>query len=833
MLRYNRPAGQCRTPIKYTLTSHARKAVAGEGGFLNQLEHGSSRSADSHHADYQMLAESLPQLVFVKDAGGGPLYFNQRWFAYTGISPEIAFTRDGWLEAVHPDDRDRADRLYVSTVGVGSEGYEIEYRLLRSNGESRWFLTRALPQRNAEGSILRWFGTCTDIDDIKRASTIEASLAATEQRYRELADWLPLIITTRDPNGRLIYLNAAWYRYTGQNAADLTNQTWADALHPDDLQRVRRDRGNSIPEGRAIKSEVRVKRADGEYRWFLNQSVPVRSTDGTVTSWIGTMADIDDQKRGEETLRIINEASAVFANVLDVDLALKRLAELVVRHLADTCTVDIVTPDGSLRNAAVAGRSEESERFLRQCVFRKRRSENGLSWRVAQSGEPYRTPLLAPEELLSSLPAAAIETRRVAMALGRRAVMLVPIVVDGRVFGTLGLANSESATSFSEEDERLTILIARRAAIAISQATLFNRQRDVARKLQSSFLPSTLPHTDRLAFEGVYVAAVDDLMIGGDWYDAFLNKAGGYGFSIGDIEGHGLESAVVMGKMRQTLNTLAFADLDPVHALAIADGVLEREHPGTFATAFAARYGHHNGVLEYANAGHPPPFVRERNGVVRQLAPADVPVGLGDLHERAGHLETLHDGETLVAFSDGLIELTRDLVAGERRVAEALAHPAFRTCSEPAKLLRALVLTSPTADDVAILALRIGEAEAWTFDARDPNEGHRARSEFLRQLSVEEVGRENRMQCEVVLGEIIANVARYTPGLVDVGLYCTDGDVIIAALDRGPGFVWNPGRPDDDNERGRGLFLIDALAAHVRMEYIAGFGSYLEVMVQT
>ena len=800
---------------------------------MNQLEHGSADLADAHDADYRTLAESLPQLVFLKDAAGRPLYFNQRWFAYTGISPEIAFTRDGWLLAVHPDDRDRADRLYAATIGVGIEGYEIEYRLLRSDGEARWFLARALPQRDAEGSILRWFGTCTDIDDIKRASTVEASLAATEQRYRELADWLPLIITTRDPNGRLIYLNAAWYRYTGQIAADLTNQTWADALHPDDLERVRRDRGHSIPEGRAIKSEVRVRRADGAYRWFLNQSVPVRSADGTVTSWIGTMADIDDQKRGEETLRIVNEASAVFANVLDVDLALKRLAELVVRHLADTCTVDILAPDGSLRNAAVAARSEEGERLLRQHVFRTRRSEHGLSWRVAQSGEPYRTPFLAPQELLSSLPSDATETRRAATALGRRAVMLLPIVVDGRVFGTLGLANGETATSFSEEDERLTMFIAQRAAIAISQATLFTRQRDVARKLQSSFLPSSLPHTDQLAFEGVYVAAVDDLMIGGDWYDAFPNKDGGYGFSIGDIEGHGLESAVVMGKMRQTLNTLAFAGLDPVHALAIADGVLEREHSGTFATAFAARYEHRNGMLEYANAGHPSPFVRDRNGVVRQLACADVPVGLGDLRERSAHLERLHEGETLVAFSDGLIEFTRDILAGERRVAEALAHPAFRTCSEPAKLLRALVLTSSAADDVAILALRIGEAEAWSFDARDPHEGRRARSEFRRQLSVEEIEPECRMQYEVVFGEIIANVARYTPGLVDVGLYRTGGDVIIAALDRGPGFVWNPGRPDDDSERGRGLFLIDALAARVRMEYIAGFGSYLEVMVRT
>lgn len=798
---------------------------------MKRFRHKPGSMVDARHADYQMLAESLPQLVFVNDGVGRPLYFNERWFAYTGISRAVAFTPDGWSEAIHPDDRERALRLYATTIAAAREAYEIEYRLVRPSGETRWFLARALPERDANGTIVRWFGTCTDIDDVKRVKSIEASLAATEQRYRELADWLPIVITTRDPNGKLLYLNAAWYRYTGQDPGELSNSTWADAIHPDDLAHTRRARGDSIREGRPIKAELRVRRSDGVYRWFLNRSVPVRSVSGPVTSWIGTMTDIDEHKQAEETLRIINDASAVFGSVLDVDVALQQLAELVVRHLADTCTVDVMLPDGSLWNAAVAGRLPERARLLRERVFRVRRSEYGLSWQVAQTGKTFRTPFLTPQDMMAWLPADAWETRSMVMALGRRAFLMVPIVVDGRVFGTLGLANAETGRTFTEEDERLTMLIAQRAAIAIANASAYQRQREVARKLQSSFLPTSLPTASRLAFDGVYVAGSDDLTIGGDWYDAFLNKAGTYGFSIGDIEGHGLEAAVLMGKMRQTLNTLAFADLDPAEALAVADGVLEREHPDTFATAFAARFDHRENMLEYANAGHPAPFVLAADGAVRRLAPADVPVGLGELHPRSTHLESLRTGDLLFAFTDGLIELTRDLEEGERNVLAALSHPAFHTCSAPAKLLCALVVPPFTTDDIAILALRVGGNLGWSFDARDPVAGQRARGEFFERLALEGIGADACLPYEIVFGEIVANVARYTPGALDICLRRAGFDLIVAALDRGPGFVWSPVRPADDSERGRGLFLIDTIASKVWTDHIVGFGSYIEVTI--
>ncbi|AIZ64048.1 hypothetical protein PK28_10685 [Hymenobacter sp. DG25B] len=116
---------------------------------------------------FRFLAELIPQLIWITDSVGFHTYFNQRWIDYTGYDVEKSRGTEMWNNLLHPADRERARERWNHSLQTG-EFYEIEYRFISKEGTYRWFLGQALPQRNEEGKIIRWFGTCTDITEQKR-----------------------------------------------------------------------------------------------------------------------------------------------------------------------------------------------------------------------------------------------------------------------------------------------------------------------------------------------------------------------------------------------------------------------------------------------------------------------------------------------------------------------------------------------------------------------------------------------------------------------------------------------------------------------------------------
>ena len=126
----------------------------------------------------RMLADTMPQIVWITRADGYHEFFNRKWWEYTGLTYDQA-SGHGWAEVLHPDDRERARDRWTHALQTG-EPYEVEYRLARAeDGEYRWFLGRALPYRDVTGAVVRWFGTCTDIHDNKVAQ--QAAQKAKEQ----------------------------------------------------------------------------------------------------------------------------------------------------------------------------------------------------------------------------------------------------------------------------------------------------------------------------------------------------------------------------------------------------------------------------------------------------------------------------------------------------------------------------------------------------------------------------------------------------------------------------------------------------------------------------
>ena len=664
-----------------------------------------------------------------------------------------------------------------------------------------------------------------------RYASATRDLVASERRYRTLADQLPEMVAVFRSDGTLQYANRRWSEYTGVEGDALDRAAWAAATHDGDAGALHDAWERGMRDGGRFEVQTRVRRSDGTYRWFLQRVVPVLDDRETIGSWIATATDIDERKRAEDALRVVVEAASAFAGTLDTSVALQRLADIAIAHLADWCAVHIYDEARRLRPAAIAHRDPARVRLMREYFRRYPIAESATAAVVASSGEPSRIAEFA-QDLAETIDDP--RQRALLASLGLRSILYVPLAADDERYGVFTLAIAESERRFTDEDVQLATLLAQRAAIAVGNARLYERQSEVARTLQASFLPPSLPNVGGVTCDAVYAPGTSDLTVGGDWYDAFSFDDGMLELSVGDVAGHGLDAAVPMGKMRQAFRALAVVERDPARILAIADSVLRREHPDIFVTAFVATFQPSSRHLLYANAGHPAPFIRSASGSLRRLETAGIPLGLSQFAPSVTLSDALGHGDLFVAFTDGLIEVTHDIDEGERFVADALAHPAFDLCSTPAALLRALVVPTIPGDDVAILTMRTGGGANWTFDANDGRAAQAAREAFVARLISLGVRDDDRLACEMVFGEIVGNVARYTPGPVDLAVRTRGHAQVLMALDRGPGFPWTPEAPRDAYaESGRGLFLIETLSREVRIEHLAGFGTYIEVALAT
>lgn len=763
----------------------------------------------------------LPDPAWVTPAEPGTAYFNAAWMELTGASSRTASTAD-FLRFIHPDERDRVLPEWRESMERGVR-FAAHYRIRRADGVYRWFLMRGVPVE-INGTRAGWLGIVVDIDAERSARD---ELVASEARARSIADAIPQLIGITAPDGSLVSVNETHVAYTGKSIDAIRATGWTALIHPDDVDALVTSWNGAVRRGEPYDTQYRLRRHDGVYRWFLNKATPIRDAGGAITAWIGTATDIDERKRAEDALRVVIEATSAFAGTLDTAVALQRLADISSVHLADWCGVYVYDASGKLRPVAIAHKDPNSVRFVREYIRRYPMRDDDAAAVVAATGVPLRIDTIT-DDMYDVIDDP--EQRALARSLGLRAVLYVPLGVDDERYGVFSLAISESGRDFTDEDQQLAMLIAQRASIAVGNARLYERQREVARTLQEAFLPPELPHLDGVRFDAVYAPGTRDLTVGGDWYDAFPYADGAFALSVGDVEGRGLDAAVPMGKMRQTFRALAAVETDPARALAGADAVLRHEHPDVFVTAFVATFDARSGALRYANAGHPSPFVRTPDGRSFRLEAAGIPLGLGAFHALRTLDASLSGGDLLVAFTDGLIEATHDIDEGERAVARALAHPAFAFCSRPAALLQAMVVPSLPGDDVAILTLRAGDGADWSFDANDARAAQAARKAFVARLAAEGVPPDERLVHEVVFGEIAGNAARYTPGPIDLALRRDGGRLVLSALDRGPGFAWNPAPPSDAYaESGRGLFLIQTLGRAVRFEHLAGYGAFIEV----
>ena len=253
-----------------------------------------------------VVIDTIPAMVGSALPDGSTDFLNERWLEYTGLSLHDTLG-DKWATVIHPDDRAGVQDAWRAAMATG-EPYEHEARTRRADGQYRWFLYRALPLRDAHGTIVRWFAAGHDIDDQRRA---EERVRQDERDFRQLVDFVPSMIGALDADGRLYLLNRAGQEYLGQTLEELTQleDVRSKMYHPDDLGAVRGMFARAFSRSAADEVEARVRRHDGQYRWFLIRYDPVRDEHGRVVRWYGTATDIEDRKQAEE--RVIEENLAL------------------------------------------------------------------------------------------------------------------------------------------------------------------------------------------------------------------------------------------------------------------------------------------------------------------------------------------------------------------------------------------------------------------------------------------------------------------------------------------------------------------------------------------
>ena len=246
---------------------------------------------------FRTLANSIPQLAWIADPDGSARWYNQRWYEYTDTNLEEM--RDGgWHRLIHPEHVTRVISG-VERSWASGDPWEDTFPLRGRDGEYRWFLSRALPIRETSGRIVRWFGTNTDITEQKRA---QERISESERRFRTMADKAPVMIWISGLDKLRTYFNKPWLEFAGRTLGQEIGDGWMEGVHPDDHERCWRTQSASFDERVPFSVEYRLRRADGEYRWIMDNGVPLIGPDQSFSGYIGGCIDMTERKLTENAL---------------------------------------------------------------------------------------------------------------------------------------------------------------------------------------------------------------------------------------------------------------------------------------------------------------------------------------------------------------------------------------------------------------------------------------------------------------------------------------------------------------------------------------------------
>jgi PAS domain S-box-containing protein len=288
--------------LVWELTAFAVPDAGGRRGLgvigLNVTDrHRQEEQIRQSEARFRTLTEAMPQIVWTANADGAVEYFNTRFYEFTGQSVETGLGW-AWGSILHPDDLERTMAQWTDALRLCTS-FESEHRLRRHDGVYEWFLTRALPVFNDTGTLIRWLGTSTGVDEQMR---ISQALRDERSQLKQLTDGVPFLMWACLPTGECDYLSRQWVEFTGVPEVEQLPYGWLEVLHPDDRAGTAEAWQAATERKNEYDVEFRIRRHDGVHRWFAVRGIPLRDEHGHIVRWYGSCVDIDDRKRQATTL---------------------------------------------------------------------------------------------------------------------------------------------------------------------------------------------------------------------------------------------------------------------------------------------------------------------------------------------------------------------------------------------------------------------------------------------------------------------------------------------------------------------------------------------------
>src|SRR6266446_3686721 len=323
------------------------------------------RAQEAERRRESELIEAIPAMAWSASPDSSCTYVNKNWTEYTGLSLEET-VGSGWLRAVHQQDAEQHLSSWQKSVATG-QPFQNEVRFRRAaDGQYRWFTVRGVPLLDEQGRILKWYGIAVDIEDRKRAEQArEEAARRSERELREVIERIPAMVWMTLPDGTATFVNRGWTEYFGLSLEDILGWGWSRTVHPDDVEQFVGKWRASLATGQPLEGEIRVRRADGEYRCFLVRVVSARDEQGKILNWYGAGTEIEDRKRAEDALRA-SEASLLYAQ------RLTRTCSWRHEVLSDKVTV---SPEGLLMYGIEPEDDASSADFYFTRMHRKDRPE--------------------------------------------------------------------------------------------------------------------------------------------------------------------------------------------------------------------------------------------------------------------------------------------------------------------------------------------------------------------------------------------------------------------------------------------------------------------------
>lgn len=671
--------------------------------------------------------------AFDWDLETGSLRWDDRLLELFGVArSDFDGTIETFRRHVHAEDLPRVTAALDRAIDTCGE-YAAEYRVVRPDGSERWVFARGRAIGGTGGRAVRVLGAAYDT-----TATREADV-----RVARVLEAMPTAFYHLDRDWRFTYVNAEAESLLGSPRADLIGGVVWD-LFPAALgSRFEDNYRHAMASGEPVAFDAYYPPPlDG---WYEIRGWP--TPDGLSVYF----NEITERRAAQEMLAKAARRSSILARVsdelaktLDAEEAVAGLATVLVPELADWCIVtlldDVNASDWRRQLRDVGWWHADQDRRRLVDRYTKVRipalRDRSFVHRALMEDDPVVIETDATRAIAAVLEPG--EARDLALELAPSSGAVLPLRGRGNIVGLLSVFRGDDHGPFTDDDLTMLRDVAARAGLALDNARLFKQQRVLAEGLQRSLLTAP-PEPDHLHIVVRYSPAAQAAQVGGDWYDAFLQRDEATVLVIGDVVGHDAAAAAAMGQVRGILRGIAaHSGESPAEVLRGVDQLIETLRLDTTATAVVARLEQTpeelaEGVtrLRWSTAGHPPPIVLLPDGSVRylvgsepgdlagprppevrplDLTATDLLLGLDPRTERREHVVTLPRESVVLLYTDGLVERrSESLDAGFDRlhaVLSDLASEGLATDELCDRVLERMVPEAPE-DDVALVAVKL------------------------------------------------------------------------------------------------------------------------------